>query len=89
MKCILEPETLGKIHKKGIPTLPKQDRYPIIICKNGLFFRSEHWVPRRKHDRLLFHQLHDVGRNVLLFYYYAEHVVVKPFVGHNQIALIA
>ena len=54
-----------------------------------LFFRSEHRVPRREHDRLLFHELHDVSRNVLLFYYYTEHVVVKPFVGHDQVALVA
>ena len=48
MKCILRPETLGEIHKKGIPTLPKQDRYPIIICKNRFILQERTLGPKKE-----------------------------------------
>ena len=54
-----------------------------------LFFASEERIPCWKERRLLLEELQSGGRNEALFNHEAEHVFVKPFVGHDEVALIA
>ena len=54
-----------------------------------LLLRGEHRVPCRKENRLLLEQLEDILWNILALHYKAEHILVEPLVGHNEVALVA
>ena len=78
--------------KKGYPktsTAMEISGYPEACIWYFLFFASEERIPCRKERRLLFEELQCGGRNEALFNHEAEHIFVKPFVGHDEVALIA
>ena len=78
--------------KKGYPktsTAMEISGYPEACIWYFLFFASEERVPCWKERRLLLEELQSGGRNEALFNHEAEHVFVKPFVGHDEVALIA
>ena len=78
--------------KKGYPktsTAMEISGYPEACIWYFLFFASEERVPCWKERRLLLEELQCGGRNEALFNHEAEHVFVKPFVGHDEVALIA
>ena len=60
----------------------------IIFCEEDLFLSHEHGVPGWELDGLLLGELEDFLGDVLLVDHYAEHVLVEPFVGHNQVAIV-
>ena len=60
----------------------------IIFCEEELFLSHEHGVPGWKLDGLLLGELEDFLGDVLLVDHYAEHVLIEPFVGHNQVAIV-
>ena len=78
--------------KKGYPktsTAMEISGYPEVCIWYFLFFASEERIPCWKERRLLLEELQSGGRNEALFNHEAEHVFVKPFVGHDEVALIA
>ena len=54
-----------------------------------LFFWGEHRVPCGEHNGLLVHHGADVGGDVFLLEHHAEHVLVEPVVGHDEVTLPA
>jgi|GEM_PF-4497571 len=78
--------------EKGYPeisTAMEISGYPEVCIWYFLFFASEERIPCWKERRLLLEELQSGGRNEALFNHEAEHVFVKPFVGHDEVALVA
>ena len=56
--------------------------------QNALFFALKEGVPSGKQDGLHLEEFENLGGYVLLVYYEAEGVLIKPFVGHNQVSVV-
>ena len=53
------------------------------------FLLGKHGVPGGQADGLLLEQIHDLGGDILLVYHEAEHILVEPLVGDDEVATIA
>ena len=54
-----------------------------------LLLWGEHRIPRWEKDWLLLKKLEDILWHILALNNHAEHILVEPLVGHNQVTLIA
>ena len=60
----------------------------IIFIVRILLLFHEHGIPCGEKDGFLLHEFHEFLGHVLLVYHHAEHVLVEPLVGHDEIAVV-
>ena len=67
--------------------------YPLLLfsyfCSSiGLFLTLKEGIPSGKQDGLHLEKVENLGGYVLLIYYEAEGILIKPFVGHNEVTVV-
>ena len=65
-----------------------------VLCVDSVlslksFLLCKHRVPSGQTCRFLFQQIKDFGRAIFAVHHHAEHIFAEPFVGHNQVPLLA
>lgn len=67
--------------------------YPLLLfsyfCSSiGLFLTLKEGVPSGKLDGLHLEEVENLGRYVLLIHNETEGVLIKPFVGHDEVTVV-